>query len=85
MERSSVSLVSELYDDSDTLSDVTAPSAVTSPSNRSSPIPSDRMSTYSYTSSVNREFILKDLYGRIVNNTNQVRRRMCDVCGALRH
>lgn len=34
---------------------------------------SDRQSIYSYTSSVDREFILKDVHGRIINNTNDVR------------
>lgn len=36
---------------------------------------SDRDSVFSYTSSVDREFIVKNLHGRIVNNTNDVSRR----------
>lgn len=70
------SLVSELYDDSDTsVSDVSmSSSAAESFNDRGfSPVPSDQRSIYSYTSSVNREFILKDLHGRVVNNTNEVK------------
>lgn len=33
----------------------------------------DRRSTNSYTSSLDREFVLKDLHGRTINNTNDVR------------
>lgn len=74
MEQNSVSLVSELCDDGDTsVSDVTTSSAVGSSfDGRFSPIPSDQRSIYSYTSSVNRESILKDVHGRVVNSTNQV-------------
>lgn len=39
---------------------------------RFSPDFSDRRSIYSYTSSLDREFILKDVHGRVFNNTNEV-------------
>lgn len=63
------------YDYGDSRSDVTAaPSTggVESADGYVGRDDSDRMTISSYTSSVDREFILKDMYGRVVNNTNEV-------------
>lgn len=64
------SRTSELYDDDIDATSIS--SALESLNGRFSSTPSDKRSVYSYTSSVDREFILKDLYGRVVNNTNEV-------------
>lgn len=36
-------------------------------------VDSDRRSVNSYTSSIDREFILKDIHGRVINATSQAR------------
>ena len=41
------------------------------PEVRLSPVSSNR-SVYSYTSTVDQEFVIKELHGRGVNNTNEV-------------
>lgn len=73
-----VSLVPVLDDlQTDSMSDVAMSASFTgideSSSGRVSPAPSDRESLYSYMSSVDREFILKDVHGRVFNNTNEVK------------
>lgn len=63
------------YDDSDTASDITMLSTASSaePLNgRFGPIDSDGRSLNSYTSSLDRDFILKDVHGRTINSTNEV-------------
>lgn len=50
------------------------PVVTSSPHESDSPfVDSDRRSITSYTSSVDREFVLRDVHGRVINNTSQVR------------
>lgn len=69
------------YDDA--MSDISMASSVHGPDSfngRFSPTTeSDRQSINSYASTIDREFILKDVHGRIVNSTNEVGVAVCSV------